>query len=236
MSEAIFAQVSYCSFCCRAFAISFVSFFWASAFFDMVATGQTVAAIMHARNVANVLRLRTELKAALAAQAVTGKALALERAGWERQTFARLKAWRASGGAAVSEVAGAGGVAGKGKAVAAGGGAGGAGGVAGTGKGVAAVGVAAGGGGVAGRATANGNGKKAVTKAALRGAAGASVANSKRSWPSDVPVPEATRKRGRPDLRPDVCKQFERQAAGKPGGVPHALFCTKVKYARIDRP
>ena len=187
----------------------------------MAATGQTVAAIMHARNVANVLRLRTELKAALAAQAVTGKALALERAGRERQTLARLKAWRASGGAAVSEVAGAGGVAGKE--------------VAGKGKAVAAVGVAAGGGGVAGRATANGNGKKAVTKAALRGAAGASVANSKRSWPSDVPVPEATRKRGRPDLRPDVCKQCERQAAGKAGGVPHASFCTKVKYARVDR-
>ena len=100
----------------------------------------------------------------------------------------------------------------------------------------AVVAVAAGGGGVAGRTTKEGNGTKAGKKAALRGAVGASVANSKRSWPSDVPVPEAIRKRGRPDLRPDVCKQCERQAAGKPGGVPHASFCTKVKYARIDRP
>ena len=220
----------------------------------MAAIGQTVAAIMRARNIANVSRLRAELRAAVAAQAVTGQALARERAGSERETLARLKAWRAAGGAtgkggagaAGGEVAGAGGVAGKVKAVAGKGKA-----AAGKGKAAAAVGVVAGAGGVAGKGKAvaavgvvagTGNGTKAgtgngkVRKAALKGAVGALAVNSKRSWPSDVPIPEATRKRGRPDLRPDVCKQCERQAAGKPGGTPHASFCTKVKFARVDRP
>ena len=204
----------------------------------MAAIGQTVAAIMHARNIANVARLRAELRAAVAAQAVTGQALARERAGSERRTLARLNAWRATGGAtgkggagaAVGEVAGAGGVAGKVKAVAAMGVVAGAGGVAGKRKAVTAVGVVAGTGNGTKAGTVNGK----VRKAVLKGAVGAAVANSKRSWPSDVPVPEATRKRGRPDLRPDVCKQCERQAAGKPGGTPHASFCTKVKYARVD--
>ena len=101
----------------------------------------------------------------------------------------------------------------------------------------AAVGVVAGAGGVAG--TGNGGAAvvaagRAVVKAGTGNGTKAGTVNG--NWSSDVPDPVAPRKRGRPDLRPDVCRQCVRLAAGKPGGTAHAPFCTRVKYARTDRP